>query len=189
MENKTQIRKEMLRRRRLLSPSNAARASKEICDKIIASDEYKDSRTLLLYMAVNNEVSLHALSKAAKSDGKLVAYPLCLKRGEMSARVPNFDGVFNIGAYSIPEPDPENSRLIAPEDIDLVVCPLAAFDDKCRRLGMGGGYYDRFLPKCKNAFIAGAAYELQLVAEVPLASHDIVLDAVFTEKSVYRGAR
>ncbi len=183
---KVLIRKEMIERRRLMSQGTVSTCSQKICERILASEEYKKASTLLLYKAVNNEVSLAALALYAKRDGKLVAYPACLGDKDMSALIPAGDKDFLSGSYSIPEPDPGNSKPLEPKDIDLVICPLTAFDQKCRRLGMGGGYYDRFLPKCTKAFIAASAYEIQRIDEVPLSSHDICVDAVFTEERVYR---
>lgn len=52
--------------------------------------------------------------------------------------------------WGIPEPDPALSKLIRPEEIDIVLIPLLAFDQSGYRAGYGGGYYDRFLAQCKT---------------------------------------
>ena len=83
------------------------------------------------------------------------------------------------------EPDREKSRLTAPEDIELVICPLVAFDDKKQRLGYGGGYYDRYLPKCKNALVLGIAFEAQRLERVPRDEYDLNMDIIVTEKNIY----
>ncbi len=46
---------------------------------------------------------------------------------------------------------------------------------------MGGGYYDRFLPRCERAVIAAVAYELQRVDELETEPWDVAMDLVFTE--------
>ncbi|WAC10923.1 5-formyltetrahydrofolate cyclo-ligase [Dyadobacter pollutisoli] len=51
--------------------------------------------------------------------------------------------------WKIPEPDPQSSKIIYPENIDVVLVPLLAFDLKGYRVGYGGGYYDRFLAQCR----------------------------------------
>ncbi|MCF0059574.1 5-formyltetrahydrofolate cyclo-ligase [Dyadobacter sp. CY356] len=51
--------------------------------------------------------------------------------------------------WQIPEPDPETSLKVLPNDIDAVFLPLLAFDKKGFRVGYGGGYYDRFLVHCR----------------------------------------
>ena len=70
---------------------------------------------------------------------------------------------------------------VAPEEIDLVLCPCSAFDRGHRRLGMGGGYYDRFLGKCVHADIFAVAYAVQEADEVPTEAFDRKMDKVITE--------
>jgi len=67
---------------------------------------------------------------------------------------------------------------------DVVIVPLLAFDDECRRLGMGGGWYDRFLSAQPQALSVGLAYELQRAKTVPVEPHDIALDYIVTEDRV-----
>ena len=95
--------------------------------------------------------------------------------------LPDLPGVFRKGPFGIPEPDPEYSKAVAPEEIDLVLCPCSAFDREHRRLGMGGGYYDRFLGKCVHADIIAAAFAVQEADEVPTEAFDRKMDNVITE--------
>jgi 5-formyltetrahydrofolate cyclo-ligase len=67
---------------------------------------------------------------------------------------------------------------------DLVIAPLLGFDRKGRRLGQGGGTYDRTLANLRafgRVFVLGLAYSGQEVDEVPAEPHDQRLDAVLTE--------
>jgi 5-formyltetrahydrofolate cyclo-ligase len=67
-------------------------------------------------------------------------------------------------------------------DVDWMLVPGVAFDRTGRRLGYGGGYYDRLLPLLgPDAVCAAGAYELQLVDEVPAAPHDLTVDVIVTE--------
>ena len=67
---------------------------------------------------------------------------------------------------------------------DLLFVPLLAFDRRGRRLGYGGGYYDRTLAALPGAIAVGCAFAAQEMDEVPAGPHDIALDAVATEREV-----
>ena len=73
------------------------------------------------------------------------------------------------------------------EALDLVLVPCTAFDAVCRRVGMGKGYYDRYLPRCRNAVALGVAFEAQRVPEAAADEQDRRLDGFVTERKVYRG--
>ena len=103
----------------------------------------------------------------------------------MLALEPAGRGSWKTGSFGIPEPDPTLCRQAGPAEIDLVVCPCTAFDEGCMRIGMGGGYYDRFLPLCRNAAVVAAAFDCQKAPAVPCCGTDIRMDAVFTETAVY----
>ena len=185
-EIKASIRKEKLKMRRAMDKATAALLSQKICERIAASAEYKRAEILLIYNCINNEVNLAPLAKRAYREGKKVAYPLCISDGEMKALEPIKDDAFIIGKYGIKEPDENNSAIIKPKEIDFVICPLTAFDENGGRIGMGGGYYDRYLPKCINAVTAAAAYEFQKTDNASFEKTDISADVVFTEKTEYR---
>ena len=67
---------------------------------------------------------------------------------------------------------------------DVLLVPLLAWDGQGRRLGYGGGYYDRTLAALPGRRAIGCAYSAQRVAEVPAGPHDVPLDAVATELGV-----
>ncbi len=63
--------------------------------------------------------------------------------------------------------------------IDLVIVPGVAFTLAGGRLGHGKAYYDRFLPRTR-AFTVGACFDEQVVDELPLEPHDVLLDLVIS---------
>jgi len=69
---------------------------------------------------------------------------------------------------------------------DVLFIPLVAFDRAGRRLGYGGGYYDRTLAGLPDAIAIGCAFAAQELAEVPEADYDARLDAIATEQGVIR---
>ena len=84
------------------------------------------------------------------------------------------------GWLGIPEPRPTAPQ-VPPESIDWVLVPGLAFDATGRRLGYGGGFYDRLLPLLRPGVqcVAGAL-DLQIVDEVPASPHDRRVDLVIT---------
>ena len=83
--------------------------------------------------------------------------------------------------HGIAEPG-ERAPVVAVEDLDLILVPGVAFDERCNRLGRGGGFYDRFLGGVgPDTPVAGIAFELQMVRSVPMERHDRAMDAVVTE--------
>ncbi len=181
---KLQIRKEKCAKRRALKSDVLKRKSDIICERILASEFYSSSKNILIYNAINGEVMLDKIALAAEGK-KMIAYPVCIDKTVMEAYIPNTKESYIKGAYGIKEPDLKASLKIEPDEIDLVIAPCTAFDEKCRRLGMGAGYYDRYLKRCTKARVIAAAFEMQRVSEVPTFEHDIDLSAVFTEDKVY----
>lgn len=176
------IRREMIAARRDLAPDTAAELSRRITDRIRGTDIFRQSETVMVYRAVRGEVSLDGLL----GDGKIFCWPYIAEKGRMTSLSPENAGDWRVGTFGIPEPIPEKSLPIPPAQIDLVICPCAAFDADLHRLGMGGGYYDRFLPQCVNAVFMAAAYELQRSDNIQPQPWDVDMDWVVTEKKVYR---
>jgi 5-formyltetrahydrofolate cyclo-ligase len=69
---------------------------------------------------------------------------------------------------------------------EVLFMPLVAFDRQGRRLGYGGGYYDRTLAGLPDALAIGCAFAAQELDAVPEADYDARLDAVATERGVIR---
>lgn len=176
------LRKRMIQARNALTPEKRAERSARAVARLVESPLFQAARTVMIYDHVAGELSLDSLLAHPAAAGKRFCYPLCLSRTEMIAMVP---GAWQIGAYGIREPVRALSEQVQPEDIDLVVCPGTAFDPACRRMGMGGGYYDRFLPKCTRARIVMVAFEAQKVDEIPADAWDQPVEQVFTEDRVY----
>ncbi len=184
---KKELRKEKIRAREALPEEDRVRFSAEICRRIVRAPEYAEAETIFVYKWVRGEVRLDELEKQAAADGKKLIYPLCISKTEMLAIEPgNGADAWTSGYMGIVEPVPELGKVTDPADIDLVIAPCASFDERCGRLGMGGGFYDRYLPRCVKAKIIAAAYEAQRSEEIPLDEYDFPVDAVATEERLVR---
>ena len=175
-------RKEALSARNSLSKGYIEVASNTICKRLISSDEFQKAKKIFVYKAVASEVRLDYLINKATALGKEIYYPLCKGKGEMLALKPEADTVWSIGSFGISEPGEAGSSEAKPNELDLIICPLAAFDENGNRIGMGGGYYDRFLAKAKSADVIGVAFDCQRQERILAQTHDVPLTKVITEK-------
>ena len=180
MEDNRVLRREKIQAREALQPEARREFSTAIVQRLTQMPEYRAAETVMLYRAVKGEVSLEGLS------GKRFVWPLCIGEGEMIALLPEDESAWQKGYCGIPEPVRQRSREIAPEEIDLVICPCTVFDPACRRMGMGKGFYDRFLPRCNKAHFVAVAFEAQKVELLSANPWDVPMDAVITEKTIYR---
>ena len=185
---KKELRKEKIRAREALAENERIVYSRKICGRITETPEYENAETIFVYKWVKGEVRLDELEKRAADDGKRLIYPLCVSRTEMLAIEPGCDADAweDSGYMGIREPVLRKGNVIDPADIDLIIAPCSSFDDQCGRLGMGGGFYDRYLPECSNAKIIAVAFEAQRSEEIPMDEYDCPVDAVATEERLIR---
>ena len=176
--------------RKSLAPEARHEKSKKIVERILKSEEFAEAKIIMIYKAFGGEVELDALEDAIAANNEYAAskrlvYPLCVSKTEMIALQPQGNDAWMSGSYGITEPVREKSVEIAPEDIDLIICPCTSFDEECNRIGMGGGYYDRYLAKCGKTKIVAVAFEAQKAENIPRAEWDRPMQKVFTEDAVY----
>jgi 5-formyltetrahydrofolate cyclo-ligase len=173
--------------RKALDKETAAAFSERISQRLLSADCYAAARTIFSYMAHNGEADMALFNERAELNGKRVAYPISLGEGKMLAALPLGPDAWETGKYGIRAPVIERSTIIDPAEFDMIVVPCTAFDAASRmRIGMGTGYYDRYLPLCENAFTVAAAFEAQAVAgELAHDQWDVALCAIATESGWY----
>lgn len=181
-EEKQRLRAWGKARRAALTSAQREAYSAEVCRRLLELSAFQRAERVLSYAAFGAELNLDALPTLAPE--KQYYYPLCLPERQMSALRPWNDDGWTTGAFGIRTPVPERSESIEAGELDLILVPLVAFDRSAHRLGMGGGYYDRFLPRCTAAVKLGVAFCCQEAERVPTGAHDWPLDAVLTERGL-----
>lgn len=167
---------------RSMTPALRQAGSEAICRRLMQLPEIAKAQIILSYAAMPEEPDLGNLHAWLLAQGKTLIFPVVEGHGIMYAVAAAPDSQWQKGSYGIREPVGEP---IDPAVIDLVIAPCVAFDAQCHRLGHGGGYYDRFLPRCGQAYCIAAAFEAQRLASVPTDSHDWPLERVITEQKIY----
>ena len=190
-EAKRAMRERILAARDALPAAERDEASRAIAARIAALPAFDRARCLLLTVSFRSEWDTRPLIDVALAAGKVVVLP----RVNGATRMLDLHAVADVerdtapGYRGIPEPRPELPRVDLTA-VEFVLVPGVAFDATGRRLGYGGGYYDRLLALLAPdaARIAGA-FEAQLVPQVPAAAHDLVVDAIATPVRLAPGRR
>ena len=158
--------------------------SNKIVQKFLASEVYKNSSVMMAYMPTADEIQLREFFADAFDKEKILAIPLIIGRGIMKPVIlKNFDEL-EVGEFGILTVQKNSRKFIDAEKIDCVIVPGVAFDIHGKRLGLGGGYYDRFLKLAKHAKKIALAFDFQVVENLPTESHDMPVDFIFTENVV-----
>jgi len=133
------------------------------------------------YWPIGDEIDVRPLLRALHDRGHRVALPVTPRRGEPLS----FRG-WQPGDALIPERFGTMRPIGDPLVPDVLLIPLLAFDAAGRRLGYGGGFYDRTLAGLPGRFRLGCAFAVQQVDAVPVGPYDMRVDAVATENGVLR---
>ena len=170
---KQSLRKRMRAIRRALSAAEQAAHASAVSNTLAA--RLGDGDTVGVYLVRDGEVDLTPLIDVCRQREIAVAVPVIDRRN------------LRFAVYRRGEPMRSNRFGIAEPAAPawctptLILAPLVAFDATGQRLGMGGGYYDRYRRAHPDLGCVGVAHECQRVASVPVADNDVALPAVVTE--------
>lgn len=178
-----QERKALLRRTLLPREEVPPALSAAVCSRLADMPEWLRARTVLAYLAQPDEVNLDALLAAGLAAGKTLAVPVTQAQGRMEAVRLTSLAATVCGRYGIREPR-EREDVLSPAAFDLVLVPGLAFTRRGERLGLGAGYYDRYLPRTQ-AITVGVCRDSLVLAHLPVTALDIRVDSVVTEVARY----
>jgi 5-formyltetrahydrofolate cyclo-ligase len=176
---KQKLRERVLARRKALTVEQRSKGEQAITAKLLnvianlVTD--KDRQFVALYHARGSELGTAALATAFKANGYQLVYPQVLG-----------DGLMEFAQEIDLEDAARTATQVIAAQIVVMIVPLVAFDAQCNRLGMGGGYYDRYLPRLSPLTkTLGIAFDEQLVENLPLEPHDSPLSAIITPRACY----
>lgn len=156
-----------------------------ILHNILKSEFYKNAQVIFTYVSFQGEVDTIKFIETALADGKTLCVPKVISKKEgMEAHIITSLADLERSSYGILEPK-NQSQLINPLDIDLLIMPGVAFDKNNGRIGYGGGFYDRYLKKIDpEAHKIALAYDFQIFDEIPMDEFDERVDFIISSESM-----
>lgn len=179
------LRARALRARREMHPDVRAKSSAKICQRVIRSHVFSSSHAIACYLPMDDEVDTRDVIERAWSANKRIFVPVLRKRGKMLFREIRPESTLERNFFGLWEP--VTGDFISPRNLDLVITPAVAFDEKNNRIGMGSGYFDRcfsFLRHRKHWLrpkLVGVAFECQRTEEISPNAWDIPLFRVISD--------
>ena len=180
--NKKELRKIMIEKRDNIYKEEKAVMDKNIIFSLKEKEFYKNSKNIFIYLGFGSEIDTMSYIQDFINDGKHIFIPRTdIKTKKMEAvEITSLDGLKE-NKYGILEPN-DNKEEFYKNNLDLIILPGVAFDHSGRRIGYGGGYYDRYLEDIDKRIIKVALiYDFQLLENVPVEEHDIKADYIITE--------
>ena len=190
--NKTELRREMRQRRRMLSMDEARTAARHLLRLARRHHLFLRNQRIGFYLPMAEEIDLFPLMNAALWLNKSCFLPVVPPRGvrrlwfsRITDRPTWYQNRFGIYEHG-------SIQRVRAQHLDILFMPLVAFDTHGNRLGMGGGFYDASLAylRTRRAFrkpkLIGVAYDFQHVETLSNEPWDVPLDAVLTDRKLYR---
>ena len=175
--NKKELRKWVAERKAACEPTQRAEWSQAVCERVLRTEVWAAAKVVLLYHSLPDELDTALLLKEGMKAGKQVLLPVVVG-DELELRVYEHEEAMRRGPFGILEPTGRRLPETEYDRVDLVIVPGLAFDSRGYRLGRGKGYYDRLLPKLRNACKVGVCWPVQWVEQVPCEVYDVRMDVV-----------
>lgn len=186
MQDKPTLRKIMRERLRAVDETTSNRISRQIAEHILAlMASWQPGTTVALFGGLKNEPDiLSQIIPPLMAHGTRLAFFQIEGEKMHALHILTVDDLQR-GPMGIWEPKPHCPR-IPPEQLDIIFVPGLAFTRDGRRIGRGGGYYDRYLgqPEC-TARLIGITTDLQLVNVIPTEGHDKHVQQIITESGLF----
>jgi 5-formyltetrahydrofolate cyclo-ligase len=175
---KASLRASVLAARRSLPSAERSRAGPLLRDAVLAAPEIQMAGTVAAYVSVGTEPDTRGLIFALWKRGTYVLLPLLRPDGDLDWA--SYEGPDSLapGPRGLLEPTEPARGVTAITSADLIIVPALAADRSGRRLGRGGGSYDRALARVGRAILTiGLLYDGELAGHVPAGPHDVPIRA------------
>ena len=189
---KNEVRRLMARRKKEYSASQFEQKSLQITARLQELPCWKKADTVFAYMDLPGEVKMREFILRCWEEGKTVAVPKIIASDtddRITAaqmrfyRINSFEDLHE-GMMHIMEPDPDRCECLDSEEDALIIMPGVAFDADRRRIGYGGGFYDRYLAEHPGHVTVAVGYEFQVLEQVPSQEQDIRPQLLVTEDRI-----
>lgn len=179
-EEKNQLRKSVRDELAKLTAEEKISASARILDRVVGEIGKLPAQPKIIASFRGLSIEPDLSGMLAKFPDSRLVYPLCRKDRVLEFyHISDPERQLKKGYYGLYEPDPERSELVEISEIEVFLVPSFAYTCDGKRLGKGGGYYDRALAKKQaDALTIGVAFECQLLENLPTEPHDIMVDQV-----------
>lgn len=186
---KSKLRKELRAKRRALSPADHSLRSEFAAAAIARLRGFKSGARVAVYLPFDRETNTAALLRTARRRGVRLYVPVVIDLRHRRLRFYPLSDRTRRGAFGISVPR-EHALPVAPRWFNLIVIPLVGVEVTGRRLGMGGGFYDRALAfrrarrHWRGPLLAGYAFDCQKTDTMFADPWDVRLDALATESGL-----
>lgn len=182
-EEKQRLRRTIQTLEERLSPRYLEASGRAVAAHLLAMPEYRAAGTVFCFAGFGREVDTRPILRDVLASGRVLCVPLRTGPEQMELRRITGLDQLSPGASGIPEPPADSPRL-RPDEVDFAVLPCVTCDRAGRRLGRGGGYYDRFLAHYRGGAVL-LCRERLLREEIPVEPHDCPVPWVLTERGLY----
>jgi 5-formyltetrahydrofolate cyclo-ligase len=179
--DKDELRQEMKETLRAMNDDERKHITEKLHSYLLNATIWKEAETLGITVSGGIEWDTEPLIQEAWKQGKTVTVPKCIPETRvLEFYVLEDFSQLEVQYYNLKEPNPEKTKKISKESIDLLVVPGLVYDKSGYRIGFGAGYYDRFLVNFEKPTVSLLA-EKQLIHKVPNEPFDIAVRHLITE--------
>ncbi|GAA5217221.1 5-formyltetrahydrofolate cyclo-ligase [Corallincola platygyrae] len=191
--SRQQIRQHVRERRQQLSDADQRLAAESLLCQLQSLPQFQNANRVGLYLANDGEIDPEPVIQHLWHKGCDVYLPVLhpFSKGHLLFLHYDRNTLLIRNQYGIPEPRLDATAIAPLTSLDLLLCPLVAFDAEGNRLGMGGGFYDRTLsrwhPEANPApYPVGLAHNCQQVEALPAQEWDVPLPMIATPDKVWQ---